>query len=365
MGSEGSEANADRSGWLDAVLFGVGAAIAVQIARLAAGFPGEQPAWLGRNLSFLVLPFLAGFFLRRRRAPIAAWLTMTAIFGVSALLVNLYPYVANADTDMLVALHLPVAMWFVIAYPYTGGEIGSHRRRMDFARFTGEWIVYYALIALGGGVLIGLTTLLLDPAGVDPELIAEWVVPTGAAGAVVVAAWLVEHKQRVVENMAPVLTMVFTPLFALLIAVAIAVYLASFGVVFERELIGVFDALLVVVFGLVLYGVSARDPEAPPALTDRLQLATVVAALALDLVILAVMAARIGELGFTPNRTAAIGLNVVLLVGLAGAAWHLARFVVGRDEFHRLERWQTGYLPVFAIWAALVVVALPPIFGYA
>jgi hypothetical protein len=40
---------------------------------------------------------------------------------------------------------------------------------------------------------------------------------------VIVAAWLVESKQRVVENMAPVLTMLFTPLFAVMLAAA-AVY---------------------------------------------------------------------------------------------------------------------------------------------
>ena len=31
----------------------------------------------------------------------------------------------------------------------------------------------------------------------------------------------------------------------------------------------------------------------------------------------------------------------------------------------RLERWQTGYLPVFAAWVVLVVLALPPVFGFA
>lgn len=366
MGTKETGETLTAGGWLDAILFGVAAGIAAQIARLAAGFPDQQPAWLGRNLAFLALPFLAGFFLRRRQAPIASYLVTAAVFAVAAVLVNLYPFQSGADTDLLVALHLPVALWFVVAYPYSGGAIGSHQRRMDFVRFTGEWIIYFALIALGGGVLFALTGLLLGPTGIDEELIAEWVIPTGAAGAVVIAGWLVEHKQRVVENMAPVLTMVFTPLFAILLVVAVVAYVASgFGVAFERELIGIFNALLVIVFGLVLYGVSARDPMAPPAWADRLQLATVTGALALDAVVLGVMITRIGDLGFTPNRTAVVGLNVVLLVGLAGTAWHLMRFVSRRDGFHRLERWQTTYLPVFALWAALVVVVIPPLFSFA
>ena len=88
--------------------------------------------------------------------------------------------------------------------------------------------------------------------------------PSGAVGAVIVAAWLVESKQHVVENMAPVLTMLFTPLFAVMLTVAAATYAVSgVGGAFDRELLGVFDALLVVVLGLVLYAMSAREPSRP------------------------------------------------------------------------------------------------------
>jgi hypothetical protein len=180
-----------------------------------------------------------------------------------------------------------------------------------------------------------------------------------------VAAWLVESKQRVVENMAPVLSMLFTPLFAAMLAVAAVVYaVTGLGGAFDRELLGVFDALLVVVLGLVLYGMSARDPSTTPDWMDRIQLVAVVSALVLDVMVLASMIARIGDLGFTPNRTAALGLNLVLLVNLAGAAWLSARFLAGRSRLHRLERWQTTYLPVFPLLAATVVVVLPLLFSF-
>jgi hypothetical protein len=51
-------------------------------------------------------------------------------------------------------------------------------------------------------------------------------------------------------------------------------------------------------------------------------------------------------------------------VNLAGAALLSARFLTGRSRLHRLERWQTTYLPVFALWAAAVVVVLPPLFAF-
>ncbi len=363
------------TGWFEALAFAVAAAVAIQVARLAADFPDEEQTWLGRNASLFVLPFLAAYFARRRGLDVRQWVLTAVPFVLAALVVNLYPWDTDSDgeilassvsdTEMLAAFHLPVVLWFVLAFPYMGGTIRPHARRMDFVRFTGEWFIYYVLIALGGGVLMGLTAGILEPAGIDVDRIAEWVLPSGAAGAVIVAAWLVESKQRVIENMAPVLTMLFTPLFAVMLACATVVYaVTGLGDAFDRELLSVCDALLVVVLALVLYGMSAREPSTSPGWMDGIQLVAVVSALVLDLMVLGAMIARIGELGFTPNRTAALGLNLVLLVNLAGAAWLAARFLRRRSTFQRLESWQTAYLPVFALWAAAVVVILPPLFGF-
>ncbi len=352
-------------GWVEPLVFAVAAAVAIQIARLLADFPNEEPSWFFRNLSLFVLPFLAGYFAHRRQLDARGWALTAAPFVLAALAVNLYPWGADSATEALVGLHLPVVLWFVVAYPYMGGTLRSHERRMDFVRFTGEWFIYYVLIALGGGVLMGLTAGILEPTGIDVERIAEWVLPSGAAGAVIVAAWLVESKQRVVENMAPVLGMLFTPLFAVMLAVAAVVYaVTGLGDAFDRDLVSVFDALLVVVLALVLYGMSARDPSESPGWMDGIQLVAVVSALVLDVMVLGSMIARIGDLGFTPNRTAALGLNLVLLVNLAGAAWLSVRFLTRRSTLLRLERWQTTYLPVFALWAATVVVVLPPLFAF-
>ena len=363
--SEDQPTRPSNSG-VDALVFAVAAAVAILVARLAAQFPQEEPGWLLRNAGLFVLPFVAGYFARRRHFDTRGWVLTAVPFGLAALVVNLYPFDEGSSTELLVALHLPVVLWFAVAYPYMDGMLRSHERRMDFIRFTGEWVIYYALIALGGGVLLTLTGLILEPIGADlPERVVGWVLPSGAAGAVIMAAWLVESKQRVVENMAPVLTMLFTPLFAVMLTVAAVTYLVS-GVAgdFDRERLGVFDALLLVVLGLVLYAMSAREPSQPPGLMDRVQLAAIAGALVLDVVVLVAMVARVGDLGFTPNRAAALGLNLVLLVNLAGTAWLSLRFLRGRTAFHRLERWQTSYVPVFAVWAAIVVVVLPPLFAF-
>jgi uncharacterized membrane protein YidH (DUF202 family) len=124
------------------------------------------------------------------------------------------------------------------------------------------------------------------------------------------------------------------------------------------------DAILILVLCLLLYSLSARDPQAPPGLADTLQLVLVVAALAVDAVLLTAMLSRIAEFGYTPNKVAPLGLNLLLLVHLVRAAWLGLGFLRRRRPFSQLERWQTRYLPVYGAWAAIVVVVFPPIFGF-
>jgi len=52
-------------------------------------------------------------------------------------------------------------------------------------------------------------------------------------------------------------------------------------------------------------------------------------------------------------------------VNLGWSAWLYAGFLRGRAPFAALERWQTGYLPVYSLWAAVVVIVFPLIFRFA
>ncbi len=188
--------------------------------------------------------------------------------------------------------------------------------------------------------------------------------PSGAAATPIVAAWLVESKKSVVENLAPVLTAIFTPLFgAGLVVAAVGYAVAGIGRDFDRELLVVFDVLLVLVVGLVLYGLSARPAGAPRGVMDVIRLVTIVAAVVLDVLVLGSMVARIGEFGFTPNRAAALGLNLLLVVDLVGTAVLALRG--GAAGLDRATRWQSGFVVALGAWALAVVVVIPPFFGFA
>jgi hypothetical protein len=326
---------------------------------------GNEPFY-ARNASLFVLPQLAAYFVWKRGLTIVTCVWIVLLFAAAATFANVFHFGPGSDTEALTTLHLPIALWLVIGFAYAGGRWFAGGGRMNFVRFSGELFIYYVLIALGGGVVAGFTMMMFGAIDIDAKwLVAGWLIPCGAMGAVIVGSWLVEAKQSVIENMAPVLTRLFTPLFT----VVLLVFLATMGwtgspIDVKREVLIAFDLLLVLVVGLVLYAASARDPQRPPDFFDGLQLLLVVSALVVDALALAAIAARISEFGFTPNRVAALGENFILLINLMWSAWLYARFLLGSGSFAALEQWQIAYLPVYSMWAALVVVVFPPVFGY-
>jgi hypothetical protein len=361
----------DRRPWArtDAIVaFGlaVTAAVLIKLPALFGIDLDRNPGFYARNAGLFVLPLLTGYFVWKRQLDRSTVRWLAVAFVAAGVFANVYPFAPRGNTEILVAIHLPIALWLLVGIAYAGGRWSQATGRMDFVRFSGELFIYYTLIALGGGVLTAFMAMIFHAIGIDVEpLFESWLLPCGAVGAVVVASWLVEAKQSVIENMAPVLTSLFTPLFAAVLLTFLGTVLwTGRGVDIERDVLIAFDLLLVVVLGLLLYSVSARDPRLPPNAFDVVRVVLVVSALLADAVALWAIAGRITEFGFTPNRVAALGENVILLINLAWSAVLYLRVLKGRGSFTDLERWQTGYVPVYAAWAALVVIVFPPVFGY-
>ena len=350
------------------VAFGlaVAAGVAIKAPALFGIDLDENASFYIRNVSVLVLPLLVGYFAWKRKLEISTLRWLAVAFVAAAVFANVYPFAALGYTERLTAIHLPIALWLVVGIAYAASRWRQTEGRMDFIRFSGEFFIYYVLIALGGGVLTAFLMMMFQTIGIDAEwFIQSWLIPCGAAGAVLIASWLVEAKQSVIENMAPVLTRLFTPLFAgLLVTFLGTLLLTGRGIDIERNMLIAFDLLLVVVLGLLLYSVSARDPSSRGGAFDVMQVVLLVSALLADAVALWAIAARITEFGFSPNRVAGLGVNVILLVNLAWSAVLYIRFLRGSGSFAALERWQTNYLPVYAVWAAIVVILFPPVFGY-
>lgn len=342
------------------------AAILIKIPDLLELHLHQNEGFYIRNLSLFVLPLLTVYFAWKHPANNRTLFWIVFAFLTAAFFANIYPFDQGADTEILLALHLPVALWLVVGVTYSGGRWGEIESRMEFIRFSGELFIYYVLIALGGMVMMGFMAFIFQTIQIDIEPVFErWILPCGAVGAVIITSWLVEIKQGITENLAPMLAKLFSPLFAIVLVTFLGTLLYTGRALdIERDILIAFDLSLVIVLGLLLYSISARNPDSSPGIFDMVQVVLLISALVVDIIALWAIAGRITEFGFTPNRLVALGLNVILLINLAWSAALYVRFMRGQVSFSQVEKWQTDYLPVYAVWAAVVVIVIPPLFGY-
>ena len=344
------------------------AAVSVKLAGLAEAASGERAdAFYVRNAAFFTLPWLAAYFLWKR-FPGQRVAVLTGIgFSAAFVLVNAYPFDMDGMTVVLSALHMPIALWLLVGIVYTGGKWSRMGRRMDFVRFSGDLVICFVLIALGGGALTALSVALFSSIGLDLEPFAEnWILPCGVCGAVTVSAWLAEVRRGMIGGMALLLARVFTPLLSIVLVVFLSTMVwTRQGITVERHVLVAFDVILILVVCLLLYSLSSRDASDRADWSHRLQLVLVVCAVLVDLVALAAVLDRISEYGASANKLAALAENLILLVNLAWTAWLYVRVLRGKAAVSAIERWQTAYLPVYAAWAAVVVVLFPPLFRFA
>ena len=140
------------------VLCAAVAALAIKVPGwFGLDMSGDDAGFYARNISLFALPALAGYFAWQRRISLRVIGVLALLFVLGAVAANAYPLADDSQTIVLTAIHLPLALWLVVGVAYVGGDWRSDRRRMDFIRFTGEWLIYFVLIGLGGGVLMAFT----------------------------------------------------------------------------------------------------------------------------------------------------------------------------------------------------------------
>jgi hypothetical protein len=351
----------------------------VLLLALFGGILGKIPAVFGypvaeangliyaRNAALFAFPPVAIYLIWRRALSLRFVAIAAVTFAVFALAVNLYPSHGPHHTQVLGALHVPIALLLLLMALYAGPGWRRPDLRLDFVRFAGEVFIYSVLVGLGWMVLVGVAGTMFQLVGVDiTSLILNWLAVFGACGMAVVAAYLVENKKGRIETIAPVLAKIFTPLFAvLLLGLIVTMALAGRGPSEDRELLIMFDVVLALVLGLVLYTMSARDAEDPADWWDGIVLALVALAIIADAVALSGIVERLAAYGMSPNKTAALGENVALMINLALLAVGYLRFLSGRSRYQTVVDWQMRYLPTHAVWAAFVALAFPPLFGFA
>lgn len=319
-----------------------------------------------KNISLFLFPFVALYFMVNHVSNQKMKIAIISVFAITAIVINIYPSISPKDTELLTAFHLPILLWLVTGLAFLGNGWNLGRKRMDFIRFSGETFIYGVLIFCGLIVFILFTQFLFSAIQVDlNNFTRDYLIVYGGSAVLMVSVYLVEAKKSVVENFTPILAKIFSPLFLLtMIAFLIAMLGLGKSPFLERDFLIGFDFMLVLVLGLVLYVISSRGLHDKANLFDFLNFALILSALIIDSIALAAILFRLSTFGITPNKLAALGENVILMINLGGLAWMYTQYFTKKIEFSKLEHWQTSYLSVYLVWMAIVVFMFPIFFGF-
>lgn len=319
-----------------------------------------------KNLSFFILPFIVLIFGIIRSVSKKHISYVLGIFLITAVIINLYPSYSPNHTEILTGIHLPIMLWMVTGVAYMGQKWRLGQERMNFIRFTGESIIYGSLIVLGSIVLMLFMVVIFETIAVDiSDVILNYIIIYGGCAVVMVTVYLAETKKSIVENFAPILAKLFSPLFLVVMLAFLSVMVITGKSPFvDRDFLIGFDLMLVLVLGMVLYTISARNTYHKSNLFDYLNVALIATAIVIDTIALTAIILRLSAYGVSPNKLAALGENILLFVNLAGLLWLYIKYFKNKIEFSQIETWQTTYLSVYAIWMAVVVFLFPVIFKF-
>mgnify|MGYP001254018734 CR=1 FL=1 len=315
------------------------------------------------NLAFGVLPFIAAYFVSNNRPGKGILYTLASLFGLSALQLNLLP-MAETDSVLLAYLHLPVFLWAVVGFAFTGNEYRSGRARLAYLKFNGEFGILYACMAISGMLLTGITMRLFQLVELDIiEFYFKNVVVFGAAGLAVVAAYLVSKNLKLAKNIAPYIARIFSPL----VLVTLAAYLITVAWVgrspfSDRDFLLSFNGILLGVLVVTIFSITERGSDERKSMMDYVNAALIALALIIDSVALAAIVFRLSTYGITANRLAVLGINVLIWANLIWIISAYIRLLRNQAGPSAIQDAVTKYLPIYGLWAAFVTVAFPLIF---
>jgi len=322
-----------------------------------------------KNASLFAFTPVALYFLYKRAFPHRNTTIALAYFPLAALLVNLYPYQEPYHTALLTIIHLPILSLLVLLPLYGGSGWKTPDTRLNFIRFLGDAFIYAVLIGMGGMVLIFLTLGTFDLIKVNASpFVLFWMGPFGLFGLFTVAAYLGNQKKSLIEGIVPVLARIFTPLFTLVLISLIIAFLTSPNQASDnRSMLIWFDIILAFVLALALYSMSASEHKKVTAafsLWDFMTLVLIICAVLVDLIALWGILTRLQTFGFSANRTAVLGENLLLLSNLVLLGIGYCRHMAKKQPFQRIVVLQMRFLPLYGIWAAVVVLIFPLLFGF-
>lgn len=340
--------------------------IAGIIAKIPQYFSIAEDVFFSRNIAFIVLPMLALFFAWKQKLAPKKYALVGIVLLLSVAYINILPNMIKSDTIVLACMHLPLFLWIVVGYVFVEGDWKSRLRKMDFLRFTANLVVLGAIMLLAAGLFTGITFGLFNLLGLNiSEFYGKHVVVWGAPAIPIFATYMVYHNPSLVDKISPLIAKLFTPVvFLMLLIFLSALIYTGKNILNSREFLMLFNALLIGVMALILFSVTEAAKTITQKFTIGLLFALSLLTIIVNAIALSMIVSRLLEFGITPNRIAVIGANLLIFVNLILVATKLFSALKTKSDLQKVADGIAFFIPIYALWAALVTFVLPLIFQF-
>lgn len=346
----------------------------IGLAVIIAGFITKIPQFQGvredlfyeRNVSFLFVPLLMVYFIWKQGHSFNKLIFPAIIIVLSAIYINLLPGTTNDNSVSLAFFHLPIMIWVLLGYVFLGGQMKGFDKGVLYIRFTGDLLVMSVIILLSGFLFMAMTIGLFKLIGIDTAFILQhYVLIWGIPAIPIIATYIVQNNPQIVNKISPIIAKIFTPMVTLML------FLFLFGIIVtgknpskDREFLLIFNALLVGVMALIIFSLSEMTKKGKQAFQLYTLLALSLITILLNSIALYAIVFRLVEFGFSANRVAVLGADILIFIHLILVARKL--FLLNKSSVTVIDVEETAgkFLPIYFFWAAFICFAIPILFGF-
>ena len=336
------------------------------IAKLPAIFSINEEFFYPRNISFVVFPLLTVYFAWRNKLSTGkiAFIVGATLAGI--IFINFLPDVKKSDTLILSCIHLVLFLWSVLGFAFVGGGKNDEEKRLSFLKYNGDLVVMAALIVIAGAITSGITVGLFSLIGFHIEnFYFQYIGVFGLAAVPIVGTYLTQTNPQLVGKVSPVIAKLFSPLVVVMLVVyLIAIIYSGKNPYNNRDFLLIFNALLIGVMAIIFFSVAETSKTNNSYTQIWVLFLLSVVTILVNGVALSAILFRISEWGITPNRTAVLGANVLILVNLLLVAVQLFRVLSKKADIVRVGKVIAFYLPIYIAWTIIVTFIFPLIFGF-
>ena len=346
----------------------------IGLAIIIAGFIAKIPQFQGvredffyqRNVSFIFLPLLMIYFIWKKDQTWKNLITPIFIFIIAAFYINFLPNNIASQTNQLAFFHLPIMMWLLLGFVFLGSKLNGFTNGLQYLRFTGDLIVMSLLILLSGFLFMAMTMGLFKLIGIDTVYIVQnYILVWGLPAIPIIATYIVQNNPQVVNKISPLIAKIFTPMVTLML------FLFLFGIIVtgknptkDREFLLIFNGLLIGVMALIIFSLSEMTKTGKQLFQLYTLLALSFITIVLNSIALYSIVIRLVDFGFSANRTAVVGADIIIFIHLVLVARKLFQLYKSTVSIIDVEETAGKFMPVYFIWTALITFVLPMIFGF-